>query len=479
MPLWKIAWRSVQRRALASSLTAASLALGVMLVVAILLIHGIVSESFRNNSSLGYNLIAGAKGGKLQLVLNTVYYLSTPVENIPYSFYEEFLPAERRGDGVAGQYAASVARVIPLCLGDYFQSFRVVGTNSDMFNDYVYDEETGKKFEFSSGRNFQEWDDQHGYFEAIVGARVARAANLKVGDRINPTHGSEEGKKHDEFTVVGILAPSGTPHDRAVFVNMEGFYLLEGHAKPVKDAAADTGSAVAAESSDPHGDHEAAGESSAGPSRKKLPLEQREVTALLIRTSHPAVAPGLLTTINEGQQAQAVLPIREITGLFELIVAPIQMVFVGVTLLICVVSGVSILVSIYNSMSDRRHEIAIMRSLGASRTTVMVVVLLEAMILAVGGGLVGWLGGHALIGLAARTIEDRTGVVVSPFELAPAENVLQLLGGSPLLGSEHQFLVSPELLLVPFLVILAIVVGFLPALSAYQTDVAKSLSATP
>ena len=96
MSLWKIAWRSIQQRGLASALTALSMALGVMLVVLVLSIHGVVALSFKNNSSLGYNLIVGAKGGKLQLTLNTVYYLSQPVENIPYDYYLEFTRAEKR-----------------------------------------------------------------------------------------------------------------------------------------------------------------------------------------------------------------------------------------------------------------------------------------------------------------------------------------------------------------------------------------------
>src|SRR5687768_6664233 len=96
MSLFAIALRSIQQRGVASALTIFSMALGVMLVVAVLSIHGVVSQSFHNNSSLGYNMIVGPKGGKEQLTLNTVYYLSAPVENIPYTFYLEFLKREDR-----------------------------------------------------------------------------------------------------------------------------------------------------------------------------------------------------------------------------------------------------------------------------------------------------------------------------------------------------------------------------------------------
>ncbi len=206
MPLWKIAWRSIQRRSLASALTSLSMALGVTLVVAVLLIHGVIAESFRSNASLGYNLILGAKGGKLQLVLNTVFYLSEPVENIPYSFYQEFLGADQRPDGKDGRWKDYVDRVIPLCLGDYYHDFRVVGTIPAMFDNFVYDEDTGESYHFAAGRNFEHFNSEHGYFEAIVGRRVARETGLQVGDAIAATHGSTEGSVHeDQFFVVGIL----------------------------------------------------------------------------------------------------------------------------------------------------------------------------------------------------------------------------------------------------------------------------------
>ena len=104
--------------------------------------------------------------------------------------------------------------------------------------------------------------------------------------------------------------------------------------------------------------------------------------------------------------------------------------------MICIVSGISILVSIYNSMSDRRREIAIMRSLGAGRYTVMAVVLLEAVILSLGGGLLGWLTGHSLIALASPLIEAETGVTIGLFDLAPAVNLLAYLTEDPIINLE-------------------------------------------
>ena len=165
-------------------------------------------------------------------------------------------------------------------------------------------------------------------------------------------------------------------------------------------------------------------------------------------------------------------PIREITVLFEEFVGPVQLALLVVTALICVVSGISILVSIYNSMSDRKHEIAVMRALGAGRSTVMTVILLESILLSLAGGTVGWTGGHALNMAASGEIEARTGVSVGFLSFAPPLENLDLWGLGPIIG-----LMSPELWLIPALILLAIIVGFLPALAAYQTDVAKSLGA--
>lgn len=512
MSLFKIAWRSIQQRGLASILTTASMALGVMLVVSVLLIMGIVSQSFEDNSSLGYNMIIGAnKGGKLQIVMNTVFYLSSPVENIPYTLYEEFLPASERGDDRDGEFADHVDFAIPVCLGDYYDQFRVIGTTPEMFDDFVYDSDENRKYEFASGRNLETFTPEHGYYEAVLGATVARKMDLKVGDTISPSHGSPDGDTHEEFHIVGVLAPSGKPNDRGVFINLEGFFLLENHSKPIDKNAwikiverlrgdgriTDAQAKLLFDNPDlaaqveltesanyppglPTVEEQAAASnvSKISPERqllRPLSIPQREVTAVLVRTENLLVSSYLKNSVNDPANAfdgQAVMPIREIYSLFRNIVTPIKMVLLLLTAMICIVSGVGILVSIYNSMSDRKHEIAVMRALGADRRTVMVVVLLESIILALAGGFLGWIAGHLLIGgLASPLIENRTGVQIGLFDFSPKVNLFSWLGNSPIMD----WGISGEVLLVPGLILLAIIVGLMPALAAYRTDVAESL----
>jgi len=160
--------------------------------------------------------------------------------------------------------------------------------------------------------------------------------------------------------------------------------------------------------------------------------------------------------INRSTVAQAVEPAVEIHKFFQGVVGNIQLVLLILAIITVVVAGMGIMVSIYNSMSERRHEIAIMRALGASRATVMIVILLESILLSLGGGVIGILMGHGLIAVLGPTIESSTGVFVSAFQF-------QLV----------------ELVLIPGLIVLASLVGYLPALVAYRTDVARSLTQHP
>ena len=115
MSLWKIAWRSVQQRSLSSLLTGLSIALGTALVIIVLVVYGVVAQSFRE-AAQGYHLILGAKGGKLQLTLNTVFHLSQPIENVPYSFYKEFTEyKDAEGKPTRGKYASAVEVAVPYC----------------------------------------------------------------------------------------------------------------------------------------------------------------------------------------------------------------------------------------------------------------------------------------------------------------------------------------------------------------------------
>ncbi len=606
MNVFKIAWRSIQHRGFGSWLTIASMALGVMLVVAVLSIHGLVSQSFKNNSSFGYNVLVGARGGGLQLTMSTVYYLSQPVENIPYEYYLAFCDAETRqeemkhsiawaayqleadsrksvsthapgagsfaamlNDQIAaktweqqqraamridqpGMYAAYTHVAVPLCLGDFYvdeksgAAFRCVGTNPDFFNELVLDVETEEKFTFSAGRCFETDSPENGFYECVLGARVANRCGLNLGDTIMPTHGdpnSPGAHIHETpFTIVGIVAPTGTPHDGVLFLNMEGFYLMDGHTQEIDeeqtlktnlDSANSNSTSIDPATVDPFSDDEdgeiepienfnvspddaseygnkANDETEALPKaqpaaplagaaskpKARLPIENREVTSILVRTSkndkYGSLSTFLPPQINQGdlelcldwsayrptraqKAAQAVNPVGQVTSLFQLFVDPIRWLLLALTCLICVVSALSILVGIYNSMNQRQHEIAVMRALGANRGQVMNIMLCESILLALAGGLLGWIGGHALNEALGPFVEARTGVQIGFFSFAPAIPLAEFPYANYLPNAILDWKVSPEILLIPALILLAVIVGIYPAISAYRTDVSKSL----
>ncbi|MFN7813924.1 MAG: ABC transporter permease, partial [Planctomycetia bacterium] len=159
------------------------------------------------------------------------------------------------------------------------------------------------------------------------------------------------------------------------------------------------------------------------------------------------------TAINEGRVRQGESPLRVVSVLFDLFVRPLELLLLLVTALVVLVSAIGILVSMVGSALERSRDVAVMRALGARRTHVLAAVLVEALLLAVGGGLAGWVLGHLIVAGIGPWITRHTGVAVGLLSAAPLQ----------------------ELLLVPFMIGVAILAGILPALAAYRTDVAKWL----
>ncbi|QDV48305.1 ABC transporter permease [Gimesia fumaroli] len=445
-----IAWKSIRQRRLASLLTALSVALGVTLMVSVLVINSVIDRMF-NQTASGYDLIVGAQGSPLQLVLSTVFRVGAPIENLPYRYYTELKKDPR------------IEEAIPFAIGDVTQKggFPIVGTIPRYF-----------ALEYVPGRHFRINKDGKflpGTWDAVIGSVVAKQNNWKMGDEFQLIHGSAEmGHVHDEkFKIVGILAPTGTPNDRTVFVNLRGFYQVSGHEKPLDEAlkreAAFFGEKLDEEKlkaimkeQAAHDHHDHSGHDHSGHDHE-VPDAQKEVTAILVQMKGDRLR-GFTTIkfqsdLKEANQAQAVNPIQQISWLMQNIVGNVRTMLIVLTALIIAVSGVSIFVSIYNSMSDRKREIAIMRALGAGRTAVFTIILSESVLLCLGGGILGIILGHGLVFIAAPIIEARSGLLINPFAFSPL-----------------------ELILLPVLVVLASLVGFIPAMTAYRTDVASTLS---
>jgi putative ABC transport system permease protein len=456
MSLFAIALKSLRQRALASSLTALSVGLGVMLVVAVLLIGRIINDTF-SQKSLSYDFIVGPKGSDMQLVLSTVYRIEPPIQNLPYLYYLDLLKDPMVDDAV------------PVAFGDFTEqgAFPIVGT-------------TGKYFAWGSAPDkpyalLTPGKQMSAPFHAIIGSEVARKNGWDVGSQFKLVHGgADTGHVHNElFTVTGVLAPTGTPDDRTAFVNLDGFYLVSGHEKPASEAINAwrefngqpplTGTELEAEikrlgleNVGHEHDHEHAGHEHHH--HHDVPDIMKEVTAILVRTKWASpddpgtIAPMFREKLRRGYKVQAVNPIKPMARLQQQFVGNIRNALLALTAVILVVAGVGIFVSIYNSMSERLREIAIMRALGARRETVFGVVVTESLLLCLGGGLIGAAVGHLLIIAAAPVIRAKTDLLIDPYAYD-----------------------LNELWLIPALIVLGVVAALLPGMRAYRADVAESL----
>lgn len=452
MNVLTIAMKSVRQRMLASSLTSISVALGVMLMVAVLVIHGIIDRMF-NQQSIGYDLIVGPKGSDLQLVLSSVYRITPATQTLPYKYYLQLKNDKK------------VGVAIPIALGDNTDkgNFPIVGTIFDYFtNEYA----PNKKFH-------AKWKDGKQGFRttlgAIIGSEVARKNNWTIGSTFKLIHSGDTSHVHkEEFTVVGILDPTGTPNDKTAFIHLDGFYGIADHGKPFDEAVARLEEVFNKKYTDEEKE-----------ALRRDPTTTKEVSAIFIKgrqrtrkrkpeddsdeankkaddekkESSMFNSYKLMQEINAGNSALAVNPVDPMKRLMDNIVGNIRSVIMVLIGLIIIVSGISIFVSIYNSMSDRKKEIAIMRALGAQRSTVFSIILLESILLCLAGGVLGVLLGHGLVFAAAPIVAAKSGLLINPFAFE-----------------------KTELFLIPVLIVMASLVGFIPGMTAYRTDVAEALS---
>ncbi len=440
--------------------------LGVALVVAVIVIYGVLNQTFQR-SAQGYDMVVGPpKGSPLEIVLGAVFYSNYLSDSIPYDYCRQL---------ETGRYAPEVNVAIPIALGDQIQGMPVIATTPKYFSELKYLDKFN--YSFQAGRNMEPGGD----FEAVVGYTAAQRAKLKVGDKFKAVNSkyvpSEEFPEPDMFTVVGILNPTGTPNDRAFFVHLEGFFIMNDH------APAGALEALSKRQSEDRGlgtdlsDEEKKNMETAITGTKR---GDRRISAVLVLTKEQDVAPTITKTVTgmdevridrlrkqvlnpltmslaerliQDLDVQVASPTKEITRLFEMIVGQIQIVLIIFAVLVIIVAGIGMMVSIYNSMNERRQEIAVMRALGAKRATVMSIILLESILLSLGGGLIGMVIGHGLIAAVGPIIANAVMVIVNPWAFQAA-----------------------ELILIPGLILLASMVGYLPAVVAYRTDVAQSLN---
>ncbi|MGQ9805465.1 MAG: ABC transporter permease [Chlorobiales bacterium] len=471
MSIFSLVLSNIAQRKISVFLTALSVALGVALIAATLDIKRQVEEKF-SQTSIGYELILGAKGSPLQLVLNTVYQLGNPTGNLPYSTYELY------------RKSPLVSYAIPMGLGDNYRGFRIVCTTTEFFTKFNYAKD--KRYELAEGRLFN--DDE--LYAAVIGKDVAEKTGLKLGDKFVATHGLQEsgdgvGKvhEHEKFSVVGILTKSGTPADKAIYASLPTVWAIHEEEDDHDDNEAPRKEAVERIygkpekdtiqlqlSAEDHSDHEKHTHSDGTPhtdgdkhadhdhhhDAHAVPTEG-DVTAILLKAKAPIFSLQLYEKINREPYAQAAFAVNEIKNLFD-IVGNVDWAFLFITALVVVVALIGVMVALYNSLAERRRDIAILRSLGASRSKIFSIIALEAMLTSFFGALFGVVMSKVLSLVLKGFVLEKTGIEISM-------SLWSVVGGVPV-----------EVALLIVVTLIGGLAGILPAVEAYRTDVAKNLS---
>jgi putative ABC transport system permease protein len=402
MTLWLVVLRSLRQHALSTIVTALSIALGGGLLMSVWSVKE-QSQAIFTGVNAGFDAVLGARGSKLQLVLNAIFHLEASPGNVAWSDYQDI------------KNNPSVELAIPIAVGDNYLGYRLVGTLPELFSKVEY--APGQHFALNSGGNFFD----PGRREAVVGSFVAQKLGLKLGDTFHPYHGliyNEKNQHAETYVVVGVLKPSNTPADRVIWIPLEGIQKMTGH--------------------DPNA--------------------ATDVSAVLVKLKAGSAAAGFRLDLmynKQGNRLTFAWPIGQVIAELFSKIGWFDRLLELVSYLVALVATASILASIYNSMNERRREIAILRALGARRRTIFGAILLEAATISALGMVIAFLFYFMIMVGAAGVIRAQTGVVLDPVKFNPV------------------MLWAPAALIT-----LGALAGIVPAIKAYRTDVAEFLVPT-
>lgn len=403
-----LVWRYLRSRPLNTAINVILLSLGIAVITILLLLNNQLQKKMSENSR-GIDLVVGAKGSPLQIILCNIFHIDFPTGNISL----------READRIAKNRLIRTA--IPLALGDSYKSFRIIGTNHAYAGLYAAKIESGA------------WWKEN--LEVTIGANVAKRTGLTPGDEFSSAHGlSERGHEHDEhhYVVKGVMHTTNTVLDDLILTNVESIWkmhqLIDGIVPG--DTSARSVLVPAAASGD----------------------SLKEITSLLIKYRSPLAAVQLPRLVNSQTSLQAASPAFETARLFSILGVGVDIIKAFAYLLIAI-SALSIFIALYNSLKERRYDIAVMRSMGASRTKLFISVLTEGGLLTLLGSVTGLGMGHGALMLLPVVVAQTQKAGINGFIFYGEEWII--LVGSLLLG---------------------LICALIPAVQAYRSDISRVLS---
>ena len=400
MNLASLSTSYLRARPLNTLLSVMLLALGVATIVLLILVVGQLEERMHRDAR-GIDLVVGAKGSPMQLILAGIYHLDAPTGNIPLAAAREL------------EKNRFIRKAIPLALGDSWKGYRIVGAPRAYAEHY--------SARLAGGRFYEK------PMEAVLGAEVAARTAVGVGGKFAGAHGigSEPGQEHADapYTVVGVLEKTDSVLDRLVLTSIESVWQVhEEHQGPEDEA-----------------------------DRNALE-EAREVTVLLVQYASPLAAATLPRQVNSQSELQAASPAYETARLFRIVGVGVEALRAFAVVLM-LAAALSVFIALYTALEERRYDLAIMRTLGASRAKLFGLLMAEGIVLALIGGLLGVGLGHLLAAGLGAWLESAQQPGVSALEWRPEE--FGVLGVALGVG---------------------IVAAALPAFRAYRTEVSRTLA---
>lgn len=392
--LLSLAWASGWNRRGTLSLVALSIALSTLLLLSFERVRIDVRENFSQAVS-STDLVVGARTGAVQLMLYAVFHLGGATNNVRMDSIEAI-----------GKHRA-VAWVVPLSLGDSHRGFPVLGTTREYFQHFRYGDK--QPLVLAQGSPFS--GELDGLYGAVLGAEVAQRLHYQLGDAIVLAHGNGAiaGNEHADkpFTVVGLLAPTGTPVDRTVHISLpalEAIHLDWSAGVPMK------GVAIPAEQA------------------RKFDLAPKQVTAALVGLKGRAAVFAVQRFVNdyEGEPLMAVLPGVALDELWN-VVGVGEKLLLGLSALVALVSLAGLVATVLAGLNERRRELAVLRAVGAAPRHVLVLLAAEGLLVTLAGVLLGVLASAALIAAAGPWVQSHYGVALNL--AAPSASQGLLLAG--------------------------------------------------